>query len=159
MDAVKKRKALRLFSYGMYIMTSGGKQRYAAGTVTWISQASFKPPLLMAAIRKDSSLFQCVSESRVAVVHVLGSGQETVAQKIFSPSKVADGSINGETFIAGKTSAPVLKNMPAYVECQVREIVDSGGDHAMVIMEVVEAGFKDDVQPLTVADSPWQYAG
>jgi flavin reductase (DIM6/NTAB) family NADH-FMN oxidoreductase RutF len=159
MDATKKRKALRLFSYGMYVMTSRGKHGYGAGTVTWLSQASFKPPLLMAAIRRDSKLFACLSETRVAAIHVVASGQESIAQKFFSPTKVSDDRMNGEPFRTGKTSAPVLKNFPAYIECEVREIVDNGGDHAVVVMEVVEAEFREAVKPLVLAESPWQYAG
>jgi flavin reductase (DIM6/NTAB) family NADH-FMN oxidoreductase RutF len=159
MDATKKRKALRLFSYGMYIMTSRGKHGYAAGTVTWLSQASFKPPLVMAAIRRDSKLFVCLGESRVAAIHILSSDQKPIAQKFFSPTKVSDGRINGEPFVAGKTSAPVLKNFSAYIECQVKEIVDSGGDHAVIIMEIVDAELRDNVRPLVLADSPWSYAG
>jgi flavin reductase (DIM6/NTAB) family NADH-FMN oxidoreductase RutF len=143
----------------MYIMTSRSKQGYGAGTVTWLSQASFKPPLLMAAIRRDSKVMECLAESRVAVVHVLGRGQQPIAQRFFSPTKVSGNHINGEAFVAGKTSAPVLKSLPAYVECRVREIVDSGGDHAVVILEVVEAECREQVRPLTIADSPWQYAG
>jgi hypothetical protein len=33
------------------------------------------------------------------------------------------------------------------------------GDHAVVVMEVVEAECRGDVRPLTVAASPWEYGG
>ena len=56
-------------------------------------------------------------------------------------------------------AAPVLAALPAHVECRVGQIVDSGGDHALVILEVVEAQCREQVRPLTVADSPWEYGG
>jgi flavin reductase (DIM6/NTAB) family NADH-FMN oxidoreductase RutF len=53
----------------------------------------------------------------------------------------------------------VLTNLPAHVECVVRHIVDEPGDHAVVVMEVVEARCVPEVKPLRVEDSPWRYGG
>jgi hypothetical protein len=41
--------------------------------------------------------------------------------------------VNGEPSTEGKTLMPVLQNAPAYVECQIYQIVNDGGDHAVVI--------------------------
>src|SRR5437899_11822174 len=77
----------------------------------------------------------------------------------FSPTEAACGTINGEAFMEGRTTAPVLPNLPAYIECQVERIVDTDGDHAVVILRVVEAECRDQVRPLTIAESPWEYGG
>jgi flavin reductase (DIM6/NTAB) family NADH-FMN oxidoreductase RutF len=61
MEPKTKQKALRLLTNGMYVLTSRSGDKYGAATVTWVSQASFKPPLLMAALRKDGSVFQCLA--------------------------------------------------------------------------------------------------
>lgn len=143
----------------MYILTSRDGDRYGAAMVTWLSQASFKPPLLMAAVRTESNVFQCMRESHVAAVHILDSDQQDLAQKFFAPTQADGSSINGEPFVAGTTTAPILRNVPAYMECRVHQIPDSGGDHALVIMEVVEAGCRAPVRPLTIAESPWEYGG
>jgi flavin reductase (DIM6/NTAB) family NADH-FMN oxidoreductase RutF len=66
MELMARPKTLRLISNGMYVITSRAGGRYRAATVTWISQASFKPPLIIAAIRTDSNVFKCMSESGVA---------------------------------------------------------------------------------------------
>ena len=159
MDPSKKRKALRSFTNGVYILTAKCGERYGAGTVTWVSQASFKPPLVMAAVRKDSNAFKCLSESRVAAIHVLRAGQENLAQRFFTPTIATQGKINGEPFQDRAAAAPILTSAPAYVECRVRQIVEEGGDHAVVILEVVEAEFREQFQPLTIRDSPWEYGG
>jgi flavin reductase (DIM6/NTAB) family NADH-FMN oxidoreductase RutF len=158
MDAASRKRTLRLLSNGLYVVTSSSGARYGAATVTWISQASFKPPLVMAALRPDSNVFQCLSESGVAAVHILDAQQQEMAQRFFAPTQASDGTINGEPFTPGLTHAPILQNARAYVECFVRQIVRLG-DHAVVIMEVVEAKCRRDVEPLTVAASPWQYGG
>lgn len=159
MDAKAKRKTLRMLTNGMYVMSSRSDDRYGVATVTWLSQASFRPPLIMAAVRRESNVFKCLRESRAAAIHILGHHQQDLAQRFFSPTKASDGTINGEPFTDGVTSAPVLRNAPAYLECWVRHIIDDLGDHAVVIMEVAEAACRDDVRPLTIAESPWEYGG
>jgi flavin reductase (DIM6/NTAB) family NADH-FMN oxidoreductase RutF len=159
MDLKTKQKVLRLLTNGMYVITSRSGERYGAATITWVSQASFKPPLLMVALRKDGSAYQCIVESRVAVLHVLDVGQRDLAQKFFAATEQSEGLLNGEPHREGKTRAPILENLGAYLECRVVEIVEKHGDHAVVILEAVEAEVRKDIKPLTVTDSPWQYGG
>jgi len=159
MELAARRKALRLISNGMYVMTSRCGTQYGAATVTWISQASFKPPLVMAAIRTKSNVFQCMVESRLAAIHILGCDQKDVAQKFFFPTVQGEGCINGEPFTAGTTGVPVLQNTPAHIECRVVEILNNVGDHAIVVLEVLEAECRNLTRPLTIAESPWEYGG
>jgi flavin reductase (DIM6/NTAB) family NADH-FMN oxidoreductase RutF len=158
-DQKTKQKTLRLLTNGMYILTSRDGATLGAATVTWVSQSSFKPPLLIAAVRKDSSVFRCLVKSRVAALHVLGSHQQAIAQKFFSPTKADNVTLNGEPFFEGKTSAPILKNLHAYLECNVVDVREEYGDHAIVILQVVEAELLKQVEPLTIPGSPWEYGG
>lgn len=159
MDVKVKQKTLRMLSNGVYIMTSRSGARYGGATVTWVSQVSFKPPLLMAAVRRESNVFQCLAESRIAALHIVGDKQQEIAQRFFSPTRAADGTINGEPFLEGKTAAPILVKLPAHIECEVDRIIDTEGDHAVVILRVVHAEFREQVRPLTIAESPWEYGG
>jgi flavin reductase (DIM6/NTAB) family NADH-FMN oxidoreductase RutF len=159
MDVKTRRHALRLLTNGMYVVTARDGDQFGAATVTWLSQASFRPPLLVAAIRPDSNVFKCLVGSGAAAVHVLGADQQEIGQKFFAPTMAGDGRLNGEPFTGGVTGAPILTNLGAYVECRLRRIVGTGGDHAVVIMEVVEAQCRASVEPLTIAASPWEYGG
>lgn len=158
MDACIRKRTLRLLSNGIYVITSSAGARYGAATVTWLSQASFRPPLVMVALRPESKVFQCLEESGVAVVHILDRCQQEMAQRFFAPTEVADGTINGEPFVPGITEAPVLTNARAYFECAVRHTC-ALGDHTVVVMEVIEAVCRSETSALTVAASPWQYGG
>jgi flavin reductase (DIM6/NTAB) family NADH-FMN oxidoreductase RutF len=159
MDAKAKQKTLRLFTIGIYLLTSRHGDRYGAATVTWVSQVSFKPPLLMVALRKDGSVLDCLLSSGFSVLHIVGREQQEIAQKFFSATKESNGLINGEPFYEGKTSAPVLENLRAYLECKLVSVSEDYGDHAIAILEVVEAGNRGEVDPLVVGDSPWKYGG
>lgn len=159
MDAKTKQKTLRLLTNGIYILTSRAGDSLGAATITWVSQASFRPPLLMAAVRTESSVYRCLAESRFAALHVVAKHQKQIAQKFFSPTRGGSANLNGEPFFEGKTSAPILQNLPAYIECRVLDVREEYGDHALVILEVVETELLADVEPLTVPDSPWEYGG
>jgi flavin reductase (DIM6/NTAB) family NADH-FMN oxidoreductase RutF len=158
-DAKVRQKTLRLISNGVYVLTARCGERFGAATVTWVSQISFRPPLVMAAVRRDSNVFQCLAESGSAALHIVGDGQGEIARRFFHPTAAANGTINGEPFAEGHTSAPVLPRLPAHVECRVGRVVDTGGDHALVILEAVEAECRGEVRPLTVAETPWHYGG
>lgn len=159
MDTKIKQKTLRMLSNGVYVLTSRSADKFGAATVSWVSQASFKPPLIMAAVRRESNVFRCMAESRCAVLHIVGDRQQDIAHQFFFPTRTAAGTINGEPFVSGKTCAPVLENLPAHVECGVEKIVDTGGDHALVILQVVDAQCGEPLRPLTMAETSWQYGG
>lgn len=159
MDAKTRQKTLRMLSNGVYVLTSRSEDRYGAATVSWVSQASFKPPLIMVAVRRDSNVFKCLAESRNAVLHIVGDEQQEIARRFFFPTRAASGTINGEPFADGKTAAPVLHNLPAHAECRLEQVVDTDGDHAVVILRVVEAECREPVRPLTMAQTPWEYGG
>jgi flavin reductase (DIM6/NTAB) family NADH-FMN oxidoreductase RutF len=159
MDAKVRRKTLRLLSNGVYVLTSRSEDSFGAATVTWVSQVSFKPPLIMAAVRRESNVFKCLEESRFAALHIVGNGQQEIARRFFFPTVASCGAINGEPVMEGKTSAPVLASLPAHIECQVERVVDTDGDHALVILRAVEAECREQVRPLTIAETPWEYGG
>lgn len=159
MDRKIKKQVLRMLFNGMYVMTSRNGDGCCAATITWVSQASFHPPLIMAAVRKNSNVFKCMSESQIAAINILAHAQLDVARKFFSGTQGVDGTFNGEHFTSGMTTAPILRSAVAYAECKVRRVVDDLGDHAVVVMEVVETQCRKQVQPLTVAESPWKYGG
>jgi len=159
MDPKTKQITLRLLSNGMYVLTSRSDEGLAASTITWVSQSSFKPPLLMAALRKESKVLGCMKESRVAALHVLDRSQTTIAQKFFSKAKSRGDALSGQPHFEGKTSAPILEHLFAWVECKVVDIREEYGDHAVAILEVVDAQVRKRPRPLTVAGSPWEYGG
>src|SRR5438309_10822025 len=96
MDAKVRQKTLRLLSNGVYVLTSRSGDRYGAATVTWVSQAWFKPPLVMAAVRTESNVFQCLAVRRVAEVHIVADGQHELARRFFFPTLACCTTINAE---------------------------------------------------------------
>jgi flavin reductase (DIM6/NTAB) family NADH-FMN oxidoreductase RutF len=158
MDPQLKKKALRMVSYGLYVATARAGEKYAAGTVTWLSQCSFEPPLVMAGIRRDSALYKTIKSSHAFAVHIVGKSQKKLATTFFKTVEVDGDKLSGYRFEAGKTGSPVLADAAAWFECRVVDEVKRG-DHTVFVAEVVAAGVRREEEPLTVRAAGFAYGG
>lgn len=158
LDPVQKKKALRQLTYGIYVVTACSGERYAAGTVTWLSQSSFNPPLVMVGIQRESSLHQVITASRAFVVHVVGKDQRRLADQFIRAAVPEGNTLRGFEFEPGVTGAPVLADPPAWFECRVVEETQRG-DHTVFLAEVVAAGVRREEEPLTLRDTGFAYGG
>lgn len=142
------------------MLTTADSDELAAGTVNWLSQASFEPPLVMVGIKADSRLHTLIERSGTFAVNVLAAGQKDVASAFFGPSQVEDSKINGYAFELGpKTGAPLLIDLPAWFEARVTDAVKRG-DHTVFVAEVVNADLRDsEAKPLVMWDTGWFYGG
>ncbi|MDH5675986.1 MAG: flavin reductase family protein [Myxococcales bacterium] len=140
MDSNAKKTALRMIPYGLYVLTAENQAgEVAAATINWVTQASFEPPLLVAGVKADSGAHALLKETGAFALNVLGKDQQGAAFGFFKPAQKDGESISGEPYRKGETGAPILTNMPAYLECKVVEVVEKG-DHSVVVGEVVAAG-------------------
>ena len=56
------RQAIRLFHYGLYVLTCGLGEEARAATVTWVTQASMDPRRVVVGVRRDSHLYSPLRE-------------------------------------------------------------------------------------------------
>ena len=140
MDPAKKKTALRMIPYGLYVLTSKAADGSStAATVNWVTQASFEPPLVVVGVKTDSNANTVVRKAKSFALNILGKGQGDIAYAYFKPIEDDGKNIGGQPYHKGITGAPILEVTPAFVECEVVEIVDKG-DHAIVVGKVVDAG-------------------
>jgi flavin reductase (DIM6/NTAB) family NADH-FMN oxidoreductase RutF len=140
MDAEAKKTALRMIPYGIYVLTSEGKDgKVAASTVNWVTQTAFQPPLVVVGVKADSGAHAIIKDSKVFALNMLGKDQKGQAFTFFKPLEREGNTIGGEPFRKGSLGAPILERAPAYVECQVLDTIERG-DHSIVVGEVKDAG-------------------
>ena len=121
-------------------MTAEDKDgRISAATVNWVTQASFKPPLVAVGVKADSQIYDIVKTAGNFALNVLGKRQHGTAYAFFKPAERDGQKISGKPFRAGSTGAPVLENTPAFVECRLVTTVEEG-DHSIFVGKVVDAG-------------------
>lgn len=144
MDPNVKKTVLRMIPYGLYVLTAERPDgSVAAATVNWVTQASFEPPLVVVGLKADTNAHAIVKDTRAFALNFLGKGQGPMAFTFFKPAERQGNTISGEPVKPGSTGAPILDNVPAYVECRVVEVVERG-DHSVVVGEVVDCGLRQE---------------
>ena len=158
MDAEARQRVLRQLTYGLYVITTRAGEQYAAGTVNWVTQVSFEPPLIVAGMKSGSGIAALTEQTGRFAVNVLGLGQKSMAAAFFSPTSVSGDRINDLPFRSGVDGLPILKDVPGAFTCQVEEFVRCG-DHLIVVGRVTEVYAQSGIPPLTLASTGWYYGG
>jgi flavin reductase (DIM6/NTAB) family NADH-FMN oxidoreductase RutF len=154
MGEPERKAALRMISYGVYVLGAEHEGQIEASTVTWVTQSSFDPPQVAVGLKKSGRPLELVRASRRFVLNFLESGQKDLAYAFFKPSGISADRISGYRYSPG----PILDDAPAWIEAQVVSI-DESGDHAVVIGRVTGAGSRRKAEPLTLKDLGLTYGG
>jgi flavin reductase (DIM6/NTAB) family NADH-FMN oxidoreductase RutF len=160
MDTDIKKKVLRRIQYGMYVLTSKFGEDVGAGTINWLSQCSFNPPMVMVGLKKDSHLLEVVKQVRSFVVNVIGKNQKEMAASFFRPNQPVDMKMNGYSFQYSPAGGLILVDAPAWFECKITDSVDRG-DHQVIVAEVTDCGMNpnQDEETILLRDTGWNYGG
>lgn len=158
MNLEAKKILLRKIPHGLFIIGVKQNNHVNAFTCTWLTQMSFTPPLVVMGLKKDTISYRMVESDRVFSVNILGKNQKAIAEHFVKPAHTPDVKLTGYAHHPGATGAPILNDAIGYFECRVRDI-HPGGDHAIVIGEVVEAAIRHDEDPLVLKDTGWHYGG
>lgn len=155
--------ALHLMPYGFYSLTSRNGDDVNAMVANWITQASFSPRLIAVGLQKTCYTHGVIEEGRVFCINLFKKeDQEAMMPFTKSRSKRPDKMENATYSEAPETGCPILEGATAYVECQVTDIIDVGGDHDIVVGEVVGAGVLKEAEVsdmMTLPHIGWSYAG
>jgi flavin reductase (DIM6/NTAB) family NADH-FMN oxidoreductase RutF len=153
--------ALRLLSSGLYVLTASSADTIHAAAVSWVSQASFEPPLVLVALRRNSHLAHAVRKGHRFALNILDSDQMTLAEPFLgSVALPADQpTLAGLAFRSSPAHCPLLTDALGWLECRLAAEPPSPGDHCLLLGEVTGAGVRRAGAPLTLFDTPWSYGG
>ena len=160
MDAAAKKTVLRHFPYGLYAVTvSHGGEEHGM-TANWVTQASFEPPMVVAAVENTSRTIGMIRDARHFAVNLLHEGQRELAGKLGRASEQAPQKLKGiRTKPAPVSGAPILADALGWIECRLMTTLPAG-DHTLVLGEVVEAGVEHEgAKPLTLQETGFKYSG
>jgi len=160
MDAQAKKVALRAITYGLYVLTAIEGDQVGAAGVNWLTQTSFDPPLIAAAVKADSDSHAIIERTGTFAVNVLGEDQLDIGKAFFRTTVVEGDTLNGYRFEPGpETGAPLLVDLPYWFEARVSDTIKRG-DHTIFVAEVVNAGVRDDgAAPLVLRSTGMNYGG
>ena len=153
-DALLKNMAH--MTYGIYVLTTRAGETINGMIASWVSQVSYDPPLIMAAIHPHRYSHRLIEQSGTFALHIVAQnrGEYLARFKGDDPRRKFD----GIPWEKGKTGCPILKECIAFVDCTVNTSYKPG-NHTLYIGEIVEADCFSDAHPLKTSDYDGQYLG
>lgn len=155
--------ALRLMRYGFYSLTSRSGDDVNAMVANWITQASFEPRLIAIGLQKGCYTYGLIEQGGVFAINLFKKEDaEAIKPYTKSRAKRPDKMDNVQYTLAPQTGCPILEGAAAYVECRLQQVIDIGGDHDLVVGEVIGGGVLKEAETadiLTLTDLGWSYAG
>jgi flavin reductase (DIM6/NTAB) family NADH-FMN oxidoreductase RutF len=139
------RDALGCFATGVTVVTALDRDGRPAGlTVNSFTSVSLEPPLLLVCIHKEATSAQVLVEAPGFAINVLQTGQQP--QSMTFSTRVED-RFGSTPWSAGEGGAPILGDSLCVFECD-RYAVYDGGDHHILVGQVVKASFDAALDPL-----------
>lgn len=159
-DQQAKKTVLRLFTYGLYVVTTSDGETPGSFTANWLSQASFDPPLVMVSVEADSHSLPLIRASGRFAVNVLESGQRELAGHFGKKARHVGNKLEGIPHHPSASGLPVLDAALGYVVCEVTGELPAG-DSVVVVGEVIEAGMQrqGEAEALTMREAGFRHAG
>lgn len=137
-------QVLRLIANGVFVVAAAAEGKAHGFTATWVSQASFRNPLLTVAIDKGHATYQLIQRSGHLVINVLDPAQVEVAE-FFGGQREALQSPYFRQESGQET--PVLKECLAAIHCKVAGSIDAR-DHEVLLVEATDAQVFAEGEPL-----------
>lgn len=145
------RDVLGRFCSGIVVVTGATDDGPVGLTAQSFSSLSLEPPLILFCPAKTSTSWPRIAATSHFCVNVLGDHQEDVCRTFARTGvdKFAD-----VAWTPGVSRSPVLADCIASIDCRISAIHD-GGDHLIVIGEVLDMGLRDAGGPLLYYQSAY----
>jgi flavin reductase (DIM6/NTAB) family NADH-FMN oxidoreductase RutF len=149
-------EAFSLMTYGIYVLTSADGQTVNGMIASWVTQASYDPPLVIVAVHPNRYSHHLIEKSGAFALHVISRHRRDFLGRFKGPDAAAK--FDAIQWRRGKTGSPILDDCIAWLECRVVDRL-SPGNHTLFIGEVVAAGASDGSVALSTADYDGVYIG
>ncbi|WP_406386814.1 flavin reductase family protein [Streptomyces sp. NBC_01618] len=131
---------------GVAVITCQGKDEEPVGvTVNSFTSVSLDPALVLFCVHRESRALAALQASGAFAVNILASDQAHLC-RAFARRDTAE--FDDLPHGPGATGSPVLGDSLAYLDCRLHTTFQ-GGDHEIVIGEVVDLSLLREEQPLT----------
>ena len=145
------RDALGCFATGVTVVTCLNEEGEPAGiTVNSFTSVSLDPPLLLVCLYKEAASALALTKATHFAINVLQTGQQPAS--ITFSTRVED-RFGQMPWSCGEAGAPILKDSLGVFECENYAVYD-GGDHHILVGQVVKASFDASLDPLALFPRP-----
>ncbi len=155
--------ALQRMPYGFYSITSRNGDDVNAMVANWVTQASFSPRLVTIGLAKNAYTHDVIANGKVFAINIFNEeDKEAIMPFTGGRAKRPEKMANASYTDGPETGAPILEGAAAYLECKMVNLIDIGGDHDLLVGEVINAGVMKEgevTDTLTLPKMGWSYAG
>jgi len=139
------RDALGCFATGVTVVTCLDDEEQPAGlTVNSFTSVSLEPPLLLVCLHKQAASAGSLVAASHFAINVLQTGQQPAS--ITFSTRVED-RFGCTPWSRGEAGSPILQDSLCVFECE-RYAVYDGGDHHILVGQVIKASFDAGLDPL-----------
>jgi flavin reductase len=133
----RMRAVMGRFVTGVSVVTTEGLQTHGM-TANALTSLSLDPPLVLVCVAKTALMHQAITDNGVFAVSILGAHQSAVAAHFADRSRPRGrAQFEGLEWFPGQTtSAPLLTDAVAWIECCVIDAL-AGGDHTIFVGKVL----------------------
>jgi 3-hydroxy-9,10-secoandrosta-1,3,5(10)-triene-9,17-dione monooxygenase reductase component len=151
-------KAIGRLASGVFIVTLQQDAEKHGVMATWVNQAAFEPPTITAAFNKERHFLNFLDKDVKFTVNVLSNKNMDIFKAFARPGKENDDRFDGLELLPNTNAGPVFAKVVAYLDCQVRQIIDAG-DHMLTLATVIGGDvIHPDLEPMThVRKNGFQY--
>ena len=159
MNEQAKSDLLHKLTYGLYVMTAEAGGERGGMLVTWVMQASFSPPLIAVGVKGSAHTTAVMKQSGAFALNFMTDEQRKEAGAFGQKyAKVGDKFAHYASTPGAATGSPILEGVLGYLECKITGWL-AGGDHDIVLAEIVAAEMNSDAPLMTTVSSGMGYAG
>lgn len=141
------KQALSHLASGVSIVTYSNEKEKGGITVTSFTSLSIEPPLVLVCIHQKATSHDKIVNAKHFAINLLDRDQEDLSNQFATPTVDKNALIEKIGFLNQNSSAPLLKNCLANIEC---ELVNHfpGGDHSIFIGKPVSVFSDNSKKPL-----------
>lgn len=160
MDQDTKKRLLRELPYGLFAAcTRGADGDHHVFLLSWVTQASFSPPLLACGVHTESTAYRHLTEEDSPLtINLLGEGQAELARRILEGLSFEEGEVDGTEYKEAANGCALLTQTLGAIEADVRSVTEAG-DHDVIVVEVEDVHRFRDGDLLTHQTADMTYAG
>jgi flavin reductase (DIM6/NTAB) family NADH-FMN oxidoreductase RutF len=143
-------------TYGIYVLTTAADEQINGMIASWVSQVSYDPPLIMAAVHPNRYSHRLISQSRAFALHITARDRKDFLKRFKGPDPLAK--FTGIEWKKGKTGSPLIRDCIAWFDCEVIDRFEPG-NHTLFVGKVVDAEVLSNAAAMHTADYEGVYLG
>ena len=140
-------KALGRVPSGVFVLTAFHQGRPWAMLASWVQQAGFDPPAVSVAVAKDRPVRETLLAARRFALAVVPQDDSTLMKKYARGVAPDKDPFEGLELTKTPAGIPVPSAALAYLDCELLDVCDFGGDHELFVARVTAGDTFRDGKP------------